>query len=122
MDGNVPCFNVFSEENKDWHLEDLDLIQTRQLIFSNKPANSSNNRFADAVSTTEFEKRISDWIPKKIKNATNWEINVWVQWAEQRNCNTTTAMEDYTCVPVDIKRATKKRCIFSINDIDILKM
>ena len=65
MDGNVPCFNLFSEENQDWHLEDLDLIQTRQLIFSNKPAISSNNRFADAVSTTEFEKRISDRIPKK---------------------------------------------------------
>ena len=56
MDGNVPCFNLFSEENQDWHLEDLDLIQTQQLIFSNKPENSSNNRFADAVSTTEFEK------------------------------------------------------------------
>jgi hypothetical protein len=49
MDGNVPCFNFFSEENQD-------LIQTQQLIFSNKPANSSNNRFAYAVSTTEFEK------------------------------------------------------------------
>jgi hypothetical protein len=34
MDGNVPCFNLFSEENQDWHLEDLDLIQTQQLIFS----------------------------------------------------------------------------------------
>ena len=54
----------FSEENQDWHLEDLDLIQTQQLIFSNKPANSSNNGFADAVSTTEFEKRTSDRIPK----------------------------------------------------------
>ena len=66
MDGNVPCFNLLSEENQDWHLEDLDLIQTRQLIFCNKPRNStySNNRFADAVSTTEFEKRISDRIPK----------------------------------------------------------
>ena len=53
--------------------------------------------------------------PQKTKNATNWAINVWVQWAEQRNCNPTTvqwaeqrncnpttAMEDYTCVPVDI--------------------
>ena len=57
MDGNVPCFNFFSE--------DLDLIQIQQLIFSNKPANSSNTRFADAVSITEFEKRISDLIPKK---------------------------------------------------------
>ena len=65
MDGNVPCLNLFSEENQDWHLEDLNLIQTQQLIFSNKPVNSSNNRFADAVSTTEFEKRISDRIPKK---------------------------------------------------------
>jgi hypothetical protein len=65
MDGNVPCFNFFSEENKDWHLEDLDLIETQQLIFSNKPANSGSNRFADAVSTTEFEKRISDRIKKK---------------------------------------------------------
>ena len=69
MDGNVPWFNLFSEENRDWHLEDLDLIQTQQLIFSNKPANSStdcqcNNRFADTVSTTEFEKRISDRIKK----------------------------------------------------------
>ena len=34
MDGNVPCCNHFSEENQDWHLEDLDLIQTQQLIFS----------------------------------------------------------------------------------------
>jgi hypothetical protein len=34
---------------------------------------------------------------KKTKNATNWAINVWVEWAEQRNCNPTTAMEDYTC-------------------------
>jgi hypothetical protein len=67
MDGNVPCLNLFSEENQDWHLEDLNLIQTQQLIFSNKPVNSSNNRFADAVSTTEFEKRISDRIPKKKK-------------------------------------------------------
>jgi hypothetical protein len=76
MDGNVPWFNLFSEENQDWHLEDLDLIQTRQLIFSNKPAISSNNRFADDVSTTEFEKRISDRIPKKTpKNANNWAIN-----------------------------------------------
>ena len=33
MDGNVPCFNLFSEENQDWHLEDLDLIQTQQLIL-----------------------------------------------------------------------------------------
>ena len=24
MDGNVPCFNLFSDENQDWHLEDLD--------------------------------------------------------------------------------------------------
>ena len=46
-------------------IEDLDLIQTQQLIFSNKFANSSNNRFADAVSTTEFEKRIGDRIKKK---------------------------------------------------------
>ena len=67
MDGNVPCFNLFSEENQDWHLEDLDLIETQQLMFSNKPANSGNSRFADAVSTTEFAKRISDQIPKKIK-------------------------------------------------------
>jgi hypothetical protein len=74
MDGNVPCLNLFSEENQDWHLEDLNLIQTQQLIFSNKPVNSSNNRFADAVSTTEFEKRISDRIPQKTKNATNWAI------------------------------------------------
>jgi hypothetical protein len=28
-----PCFNLFSEENQDWHLEDLDLIQTQQLIL-----------------------------------------------------------------------------------------
>jgi hypothetical protein len=35
MDGKVPCFNLFSEENQDWHLEDLDLIQTQQLIFCN---------------------------------------------------------------------------------------
>ena len=42
----------FSEENQDWHLEDLDLNQTQQLIVSTKPANSSNNIFADAVSTT----------------------------------------------------------------------
>ena len=49
------------------------------------------------MSTTEFEKRISDRIPQKTKNATNWAINVWVQWAEQRNCNPTTAMEDYAC-------------------------
>ena len=60
MDGIVPCINLFSEENQDWHLGDLDLIETQQLIFSYKPANSGNNRFADAVSTTEFEKRISD--------------------------------------------------------------
>ena len=34
MDGNVPCCNNFSEENQDWHLEDLNLIQTQQLIFT----------------------------------------------------------------------------------------
>ena len=34
MSGNVPCSNNFSEENQDWHLEDLDLIQTQQIIFS----------------------------------------------------------------------------------------
>jgi hypothetical protein len=28
MDGNVPCFDLFSEENQDWHLEDLDLIHS----------------------------------------------------------------------------------------------
>jgi hypothetical protein len=43
------AFTLFSEENQDWHLEDLDLIQTQQLIFSNKPANSSNNRFAGSL-------------------------------------------------------------------------
>jgi hypothetical protein len=26
MDGNVPCFDLFPEENQDWHLEDLYLI------------------------------------------------------------------------------------------------
>ena len=49
---------------------------------------------------------------KKTKNATNWAINVWVQWAEQRNCNPTTAMEDYTCVHVDIIRATTQELDF----------
>ena len=34
MSENVPCSNNFSEENQDWHLEDLDLIQTQQIIFS----------------------------------------------------------------------------------------
>jgi len=33
MDGNVPCFNLFSEVNQDWHLEDLDLIRTQQLSY-----------------------------------------------------------------------------------------
>ena len=69
MDGKVPRCNLFSEENLVWHLEDLDLTQTQQLIFSSKPANSSNNRFADAVSTTYFEENglVTEFPPKKQK-------------------------------------------------------
>jgi len=90
----------------DQFLEDIDLIQTQQLIFSNKPANSSNNRFTDAVFTTEFEKRISDRIPQKNKNATNRQL--------MYGCNGQSRRILLFC--------TKKRCIFFINDIDILKM
>jgi hypothetical protein len=49
MDGNVPCFNIFSEENQDWHLEDLDLIQTRQLIFSTQAGIKVSSSFVSFI-------------------------------------------------------------------------
>jgi hypothetical protein len=49
MDGNVPCFNLFSEENQDWHLEDLDLIQTQQLIFSTQAGIKVSSSFVSFI-------------------------------------------------------------------------
>ncbi|XP_063442151.1 uncharacterized protein LOC134722460 [Mytilus trossulus] len=97
---DLPDFQIISKHDTEWELEDLDLIQTQQLVFSD-----NNNRFSNPVSTTEFEKRISDRIPAKTKSSTNWSVNVWQTWAENRNCNPITATEHYTCVPVEIQSA-----------------
>ncbi|CAG2205225.1 unnamed protein product [Mytilus edulis] len=109
---NIPMkidkyFQIISKHDTEWELEDLDLIQTQQLVFSD-----NKNRFSNPVSTTEFEKRISDRIPAKTKSSTNWSVNVWQTWAENRNCNPITATEHYTCVPVEMKSADLQQIDF----------
>jgi hypothetical protein len=55
------------------------------LIFSNNPQIVVIIDLQMLCLPQNLKKRISDRIPQKTKNATNWAINVWVQWAEQRN-------------------------------------
>ncbi|CAC5389441.1 unnamed protein product [Mytilus coruscus] len=97
---DLPDFEIISKHDTEWELEDLDLIQTQKLVFSD-----NKKRFSNAVSTTEFERRIRDRIPAKTKSSTNWSVNVWQTWAENRNCNPITSTENYTCVPVEMKYA-----------------
>jgi hypothetical protein len=74
MDGNVPCCNHFSEENQDWHLEDLDLIQTQQLIFSTQ-GGIGKFLFVSFVNVkiqiTEFRR---DSPPPSPRRGTKWKL------------------------------------------------
>ncbi|XP_053390993.1 uncharacterized protein LOC128553833 [Mercenaria mercenaria] len=68
----------------------------------NTPAEVSNSRFQKPLSTVDIKNKQRNAVPANTTRSNIWAINVWKEWAENRNLQPETASEPGFPIPLDI--------------------
>lgn len=64
-------------------------IPTQQLVNNQ----STSTRFSDPVSSSDIKIQQQAGVPKKTRQANNWTLNLWKDWARHRNARPETLLE-----------------------------
>lgn len=75
-------------------------IPTQQLVNNQ----STSTRFSDPVSSSDIKIQQQAGVPKKTRQANNWTLNLWKDWARHRNARPETLLEmgPNVVIPEDI--------------------
>ena len=66
----------------------------------------NKGRFSKQFFDEELKDKLMEGIPKKTKYNNNWSVNIWREWARQRNKLPETAQEKYQKVPEKLEKVT----------------
>ena len=74
-----------------------------------KATEATKKRGIVVIDDSEFRERIEQRIPQITRQATEWSLSVWQEWAEEQNClleRKRLNFDGYEKIPTDIGRVS----------------